>query len=269
MLLDIHGLQGGYTTHNIINDVSLSVDAGQIQALIGPNGAGKTTIIRAISGVLPYVAGDIFVQGDCMAALTPIERARRIAVVPQARQLGGAYTVRQAVMMGRTAYMGWLGRECRRDEDAVEAALAQTQLTDFADRQIARLSGGEQQRVLLARALAQETPVLLLDEPTNHLDLRHQTDLLRLIRRLVKEKGLAVLFAMHDLNLVSAIADQVALLVDGHIDVFGPPAHVLTAKTISAAYGVRVSVVQHPDNGSRVIFPPELTGQESERYPND
>ncbi len=258
MLLDIQDLQGGYSTQSVINDVTLSVGAGQIQALIGPNGAGKTTIIRAISGVLPYVTGSIFVQGDCIAALTPIQRARRIAVVPQARQLGGAYTVRQAVMMGRTAYMGWLGHESQTDQVAVEGALAQSHLTDFADRQIARLSGGEQQRVLLARALAQETKVLLLDEPTNHLDLRHQTDLLRLIRNLVKEKGLAVLFAMHDLNLVSAIADQVALLVDGRVEMLGSPRDVLTAETISAAYGVRVSVVQHPNSGNQVIFPEDF-----------
>ena len=257
-MLSISNLCVKYGEKTALQDVTLAVEPGQIMALVGPNGAGKTSLIRAVSGTVTMHSGTVTIHGQDVWHLSSPQRARLMAVVPQARQLGGAYTVRQAVMMGRTAYMGWLGRESKGDEEVVETALTQTHLTGFADRQIARLSGGEQQRVLLARALAQETPVLLLDEPTNHLDLRHQTDLLRLIRKLVKEKQLAVVFAMHDLNLVSAIADRVALLVDGHIDALGTPGEVLTADKISAAYGVKVSVVQQAESGNAIIFPEDL-----------
>jgi iron complex transport system ATP-binding protein len=261
-MLTINHLGVMYGKKTALQDVSLSVAPGMIMALVGPNGAGKTSLIRAVSGTVRPVSGTVTIDGGDISQMSPAQRARLMAVVPQARQLGGAYTVRQAVMMGRTAYMGWLGRESKRDQEAVAHALEGTRLTHLAQRHIANLSGGEQQRVLLARALAQETKVLLLDEPTNHLDLRHQTDLLRLIRNLVKEKGLAVLFAMHDLNLVSAIADQVALLVDGRVEMLGSPREVLTAETISAAYRVRVSVVRHPDSGNQVIFPEDFAARE-------
>jgi iron complex transport system ATP-binding protein len=261
-MLIINHLGVLYGKKTALRDVSLSVEPGMIMALVGPNGAGKTSLIRAVSGTVRPVFGTVTIDGNDISSMPPAQRARLMAVVPQARQLGGAYTVRQAVMMGRTAYMGWLGSASKRDEEAVTRALEGSRLTHLAQRHIANLSGGEQQRVLLARALAQETKVLLLDEPTNHLDLRHQTDLLRLIRNLVKEKGLAVLFAMHDLNLVSAIADQVALIVDGHVKMLGSPREVLTAQTISAAYGVRVSVVQHPDSGNQVIFPEDFSARE-------
>lgn len=253
-MLNISNLQVAYGEHVVLNDVSLLVARGEILALIGPNGAGKTTIIRAVSGTLPAVSGKVVIDGKSVTQLSTTARARLMAVVPQARQMGGAYTVRQAVMMGRTAYMSWLGRESMDDLKAVDQALEQTHLVAFSDRQIAKLSGGEQQRVLLARALAQSTPVLLLDEPTNHLDLRHQINLLRLVKKLVREKKLAVIFAMHDLNLVSAIADKVALLVDGEINAMGTPGEVLTCEIISHAYGVDVEVVQHPKSGVPMII---------------
>jgi iron complex transport system ATP-binding protein len=261
-MLTINQLGVMYGKKSALQDISLRVAPGMIMALVGPNGAGKTSLIRAVSGTVRPVAGTVTINGSDISQMSPAQRARLMAVVPQARQLGGAYTVRQAVMMGRTAYMGWLGRESKEDEESVARALDNTRLSDLAQRHIANLSGGEQQRVLLARALAQQTKVLLLDEPTNHLDLRHQTDLLRLIRNLVKEKELAVLFAMHDLNLVSAIADQVALLVDGRIELVGAPREVLTAQTISAAYGVQVSVVQHPESRNQVIFPEGFAARE-------
>ena len=162
---------------------------GEILALIGPNGAGKSTLIRAASGVVPIASGQVCVNGQDLTGMSHSQRAKILAVVPQARQLGGAFSVEQAVMMGRTPYLNWLGQEGEADKAAVRLALEQTCLDTFADRQIAKLSGGEQQRVLLARALAQSTPVLLLDEPTNHLDLQHQTNLLSLVKKLAKRSN--------------------------------------------------------------------------------
>jgi len=254
-MLKTESLRVAYGPKIVIDDVSLEVMSGEILALIGPNGAGKTTILRALSGTVPLVAGKVLVDGDNLSQLTVAQRARVLAVVPQARQLGGAYTVKQAVMMGRTAYMSWLGHESNTDWTAVHMALQQTQLQDFADRQIAKLSGGEQQRVLLARALAQETPVLLLDEPTNHLDLQHQTNLLSLVSKLAKQQHLAVMMAMHDLNLVSFFADKVGLLVDGRLVCLGTPQEVIQADYISAAYQTPVEIVPHPVTGAPIIFP--------------
>lgn len=254
-MLTVNSLQVAYGSKIVLQDISLNVSPGEILALIGPNGAGKTTLIRAISGILPIVSGRVTVKGRNLSQLTISQRARVLAVVPQARQLGGAYTVEQAVMMGRTAYMGWLGRESKADQTAVRLALKQTQLNEFAPRQIAKLSGGEQQRVLLARALAQSTPVLMLDEPTNHLDLQHQTNLLSLVKKLAREQQLAVMMAMHDLNLVSFFADKVALLVNGELRCIGTPKEVIRASNISEAYQTPVDIISHPVTEVPIIFP--------------
>jgi len=257
-MLTISNLEVAYAEKIVLHDVSLHVKPGEIAGIIGPNGAGKTTVIRAVSGTTAINKGVVSVDGKDVTGLSHIERARTMAVVPQARQMGGAYSVRQAVMMGRTAHMGWLGRENEADKMAVNQAIAHTNLIDLADRQIAKLSGGEQQRVLLARALAQQTPVLLLDEPTSHLDLRHQADLLQLIKELVRAKQLAVLFAMHDLNLVSAVADTVALLVNGRMAAQGTPGEVLTPDLISSAYRTPVTVIRESRGGKPFIFPRDL-----------
>jgi iron complex transport system ATP-binding protein len=260
-MLKIDSLTVAYGDNLVLREVSFEVQPGEILALIGPNGAGKSTLIRAASGVVPVASGRISVDGQDLHGLSTSQRARILAVVPQARQLGGAFSVEQAVMMGRTPYLNWLGREGETDKAAVRLALEQTCLESFADRQIAKLSGGEQQRVLLARALAQSTPVLLLDEPTNHLDLQHQTNLLSLVRNLAKQKQLAVLMALHDLNLVSFFADKVALLVDGELRCLGTPQEVIRVEHISAAYRTPVEVVAHPVTGAPIIFPQGMLDQ--------
>jgi iron complex transport system ATP-binding protein len=263
-MLKIFSMQVSYGTKVVLQDVSLKVAPGEILALIGPNGAGKTTLVRAVSGTIPLDCGQICVNEQDLSTLSSAQRARVLAVVPQARQLGGAYSVEQAVMMGRTAHMSWIGRESENDKTLVQLALEQTQLDAFSQRSIAQLSGGEQQRVLLARALAQSTPVLLLDEPTNHLDLQHQTNLLALVRKLTKTKQLAVVVAMHDLNLVSFIADKVALLVNGRLVCFGTPQEVIQPETISNAYQTAVDVVSHPDSGAPIIFPKGVIDTENQ-----
>jgi iron complex transport system ATP-binding protein len=254
-MLKIDSLSVAYGDKVVLRDVSFEVEPGEILALIGPNGAGKSTLIRAVTGVVSVKSGRVSVDGQNLVGLSPAQRAKILAVVPQARQLGGAFSVEQAVMMGRTPYLNWLGQESESDKAAVRSALEQTCLETFADRPIAKLSGGEQQRVLLARALAQSTPVLLLDEPTNHLDLQHQTNLLSIVKRLADEKNLAVVMAMHDLNLVSFFADRVALLVDGELKGLGTPQEVIRAEQISAAYHTPVEIVAHPVTGAPIIFP--------------
>ncbi len=254
-MLEIQSLSAAYGKRLVLDHVSISVKPGEILVVIGPNGAGKSSLIRTVSGILPLRSGAIQIDGKDLSRLSPTQRARYLAVVPQARNLPAAFTVYQTVLLGRTPYLGWLGQASEADDRRVEKALEQAQLQDLAERPVGELSGGEQQRVLLARALAQETPVLLLDEPTTHLDLQHQSSLLNLVRSLASQKELAVLMVLHDLNLAGVYADQVALLVEGKLQAVGKPAEVLTEKSLEAIYHIPVHVIPHPEYGSPLILP--------------
>jgi iron complex transport system ATP-binding protein len=254
-MLEIQSLSIAYENHMILHDLSLSIHPGEITVLIGPNGAGKSTLIRAISGVIKPQTGKILVNGHDLALCSTGERARYMAVVPQARSLPPAFSVYQAVLLGRTPYLGWLGQANASDHARVQQALIHTGATQIAQRRIGDLSGGEQQRVLLARALAQDTPILLLDEPTTHLDLQHQSTLLNLVRQLASRQNLAVLMVLHDLNLAGLYADRIALITQGRLQALGAPAEVLTESTLSATYQLPVHVIPHPDYGVPLILP--------------
>jgi iron complex transport system ATP-binding protein len=255
MILDIEHLSVAYQSRPVLRDVSLRVQSGEVLALIGPNGSGKSTLIRAVSGVLPIAEGRIRVDGRAMTDLSTMQRARYMAVVPQAHNMPPAFSVYESVLLGRTPYLGWLGRAGEKDHERVRYALERTQMQPLADRMVGELSGGEQQRVLLARALAQDTPVLLLDEPTTHLDLQHRESLVNLVRDMTKARNLAVLMVLHDLNMASLYADRVSLLVEGKIEATGTPAEVLTEATLSRVYKVAVHVIPHPQYGSPLILP--------------
>ena len=216
-MLMLNQISVSYGKRRVLDGVTLKVESGQVLALVGPNGAGKSTLIRAVSGVVPMQSGEVSVNGEGLHKLSTMERARYLAVVPQARSLPPAFTVYESVLLGRTPHLGWLGRAGEGDRQRVQHALEQTRLLPLAERYVGELSGGEQQRVLLARALAQDTPVMLLDEPTTHLDLQHRESLIRMIRDLALKKNLAILMVLHDLNLAGLYAQRVALLVDGRL----------------------------------------------------
>jgi iron complex transport system ATP-binding protein len=254
-MLGIEHLFVEYGHRLVLSDVSLSAHRGEVLALIGPNGAGKSTLIRAVSGVIAIRSGRVRTNGTDLAVLSSMQRARLLAVVPQAPMLPPAFTVWETVLLGRTPYLGFLGQTSKADEVQAQAALERVHARELSDRRIGEISGGELQRVLLARALCQAAPILLLDEPTAHLDLQYQTALVRLVRALAHEKQLAVLIAMHDLNLAARYADRVALMVGGEIRSLGAPAEVLTAQTVSDAYCLPVAVVQHPLTGGPLILP--------------
>lgn len=253
-MLKIQNISASYQGHQVLHDVSFDVNHGEVLALIGPNGAGKSTIIRAASGVIPST-GQIRTNGDDFHSLDPMQRALYIAVVPQAISLPPAFTVWETVLMGRTPYLGFLGQASSHDEDIARQALSRVNALTLADRRVGELSGGEAQRILLARALCQSTPILLLDEPTAHLDLQYQVSLLELIRELAHTENLAVLIALHDLNLAARYADRVALLVGGNLVSIGTPRDVLTAEAISNAYCLPVNVVEHPLKNTILILP--------------
>jgi iron complex transport system ATP-binding protein len=262
-MLEIQSLSVGYLNHEVLSDVSLTIHPGEILALVGPNGVGKSTLIRAVSGINLNLSGQVRVGGQDITRLSAQQRARFMAVVPQARELPGAFSVYQTVLLGRTPYLSWLGKAGMQDHAIVRLSLEQTALADMADRRIGELSGGEQQRVLLARALAQDTPILLLDEPTTHLDLQHQSNLLNLIRLLAQEKNLCILMVLHDLNLAGLYADRVALLAHGGVYARGKPAEVLTSENLSTVYRVPVEVIPHPEYGTPLILPDGKAGTKS------
>jgi iron complex transport system ATP-binding protein len=253
-MLRIKDLVIDYGENRVVDRVSLTVQPGEVVALIGPNGAGKTSLVRGISGVAEITSGQVdFDQAD-LVAMKPPQRARIMAIVPQISFLGGAYSVEQVVMMGRTAHMSWLGKPSQEDQRQVESAMQVTSTVSLAERRIAELSGGEQQRVMLARALAQNTPLLVLDEPTNHLDLQHQGAILSLVREQSRARDLAVLMVLHDLNLVSFFADKAALLVEGRIQAWGSPSEVLTEEIIGSAYQADLDVIPHPHTSNPIIL---------------
>ncbi len=245
-MLKINSLSVAYGPRLILHEVSLEVKSGEVLALIGPNGAGKSTLVRAVSGVIPIQSGQVHTNGDDFATLSSMQRARYLAVVPQAASLPAAFTVWETVLLGRTPYLGFLGQPSGKDEELARAALERVSALALAGRRIGELSGGEQQRVLLARALCQSTPILLLDEPTAHLDLQYQVSLLEIVSDLAHRDNLAVLIALHDLNLAARYADRIALMVAGQITAIGKPDQVLLPDVIEAAYCLPVQVVKHP-----------------------
>ena len=252
-MLSIEDITIRYEARTVLRGISFDVNAGEVVALIGPNGVGKSTLLRACSGTLKPAGGRVLIDGQDAQRLRVDERARLIAVVPQAVRLPETFSVCETVLMGRTPYLGWLGRESDRDRSAVQAALERTATRDLADRPIGELSGGEQQRVLIARALAQSARILLLDEPTAHLDLKHQANVLSLVCDLAHDEKYAVLIALHDLNLAAQYADRVALLSNGAVAASGTPEAVLTEENLSPAYGLRIVVYEHPAHGAPLV----------------
>jgi iron complex transport system ATP-binding protein len=258
-MLNIQSISVSYGDAQVLSEVSLMVAAGEVVALIGPNGAGKTTLMRAISGVIPIQSGSVHINGEELSTTPIARRARLLSVVPQARKLPPEYTVHQAVLMGRTPYLGWLGNPSQGDFAQVDWALERTGLSNLVNRRVDELSGGEQQLVLVARALTQDAPVILLDEPTAHLDLQHQARILDLVHTLARENDLAVLMSLHDLNLVSMFSDRIALLDKGVVLADGKASQVLNQKQLSQVYQVPLDIIQHPHRDVPLVL---LNGHE-------
>ena len=254
-MLEVKNLSVSYGIRPVLHDLSFELPAGCILAVIGPNGAGKTTLIRVLSGIIPAQAGQIQVDGRDLNQLSTQERARHMAVVPQARQLPPAFSAWETVLLGRTPHLNWLGQTSRQDEAITRQAMEHTCTFALAERPVGELSGGEQQRILLARALAQAAPILLMDEPTAHLDLQFQFSLLEEVRTLARQDNLAVLVVLHDLNLVARYADRVALLVEGELQALGSPTEVLTGEVLSEAYHIPLEILHTGKGGWPYVIP--------------
>lgn len=234
----------------VLTDVDLSVAAGELRCVVGPNGAGKSTLVAALSGSLTPTAGTVSLAGDDIAGLSPVEQARRRAVLPQDHVVGGAFTCREVVQMARYPW----NRTPRNaeDDDAVAEALERCDVAGFADRPFATLSGGERARVALARVLAQRTPVLVLDEPTAAMD-PHFAEAVMAVVTARRDEGCAVIAVVHDLGLAAAYSDTVTVLADGGVVATGPPEETMTAQLLGEVYGVPMAsgVVA----GHRIVVP--------------
>jgi iron complex transport system ATP-binding protein len=251
--LVIRDLTVRYGRTTVVHDFADTVAPGEWLCLIGPNGAGKSSVLRAVTGIADHT-GTITVDGVALDACPPRRRAALVAYVPQSPVLPMDMTALDYVLLGRTPYIGYFGLESTHDRDVAMTMIERLDLDGFAAREIGSMSGGEQQRLVIARALAQEAQVLLLDEPTSALDIGHQQQALELVDRLRREHGLTVVSAMHDLTLAGIYADRLGLLHGGHVVVQGSAQHVLRAETLAEFYGVSVTVHHEPD-GTVVVVP--------------
>jgi ABC-type cobalamin/Fe3+-siderophores transport system ATPase subunit len=254
-LLAANAIDAGYANRVVLRGCTLALDGGEIVAIVGPNGAGKSTLLRVLAGLLRPMVGSVGIDGRDLATLSRSEIAMRIAVVPQLFETLFPFTVREVVALGRTARLGRFGRASQADVAAIERAIAELELGGLAGRRIDRLSGGERQRAVLAMALAQEADVLLLDEPTVHLDPAHQIATLDLVARLARERGLAVLAVLHDLNLASTVASRIVVVTGGRIVRDAAPSEALTPELVARVFGAGLEVVAR--NGHPLVFPAE------------
>ena len=257
LLLDARSVEFGYPARANsgahpgfwLGPITIDLYPREFLAIIGPNGSGKSTLLRLLGGLLPAAGGSVAVGGADVGRLSPRGRAQRIAMVRQEAPLVFPVTVEQFVLLGRSAYADRFGFESDADRAAARAAMEATQICSFAKRRIDEISGGERQRVVLARALAQQPALLLLDEPTANLDLCFQLELLRMVRRLTRDRDLGVVSVMHEVNLASEFADYILLMRAGKLYKFGTPEEVLTARALEEVYGVPVRVDWNPASG--------------------
>ena len=251
-MIDLRGVTVALGGRPVVDGVDAAVAEGEWLALIGPNGAGKTTLLRAVAGLVPFT-GSIEIGGRPIEELRRSELSRLVAVVPQEPSTPPWMTVAEYVLLGRTPHLGPLAKEGRRDREAAARALARLDLLGYEERRLGTLSGGEKQRVVVARALAQEAQIILLDEPTAALDIGHQQQALELLDLLRAESGLTLVAAMHDLTLAAQYADRMVLLDAGKVAADGVPRDVLTETLIAGHYGASIDVV--PVGGRIAIVP--------------
>jgi ABC-type cobalamin/Fe3+-siderophores transport system ATPase subunit len=238
----------------VLRDVSLELEAGRIAVLLGPNGSGKSTLLKVMMGQLTAGSGEVTWEGRGLRAYRARELARKMAYLPQSPAHEEGQSVAEVLRAGRTPYLGAFGVESKRDVEVVAETAALLDLGDLLGRPMEELSGGQRQRVFLGRALAQEPRALLLDEPNTFLDLQYQAQLWQLLRKLAREKGLAILAASHDLNLSAAFADELLLLHEGAIAARGSAEVVMDAGLLSRVYGMAMERVERPGR-TPVVFP--------------
>ncbi|MFC1913664.1 ABC transporter ATP-binding protein [Chloroflexota bacterium] len=252
--LEMHNVSLGYNHKPVLEDLSLNAAPGEMVGLIGPNGSGKSTIIKALSRVIQPYSGEILLDGRDITGIPRRELACLLGVVPQMPLLPSTFSAFEIVLMGRNPHLGLFQAEGPGDWAIAWQAMEKTATRPLAERRINELSGGEIQCLLIARVLTQETKAILLDEPTANLDIGRQTEILDLIRGLCRENNLAVLAALHDLNLAAQYCNRLFLINKGHVHAEGTPAEVITDRNIKEVYGADNCVYAHPVNGLPTVL---------------
>ncbi len=242
----LQNVQAGYGQYAILRDLSLEVPVGSFFIIIGPNSAGKTTLAKTLAGQLHPQQGTVEILGRPLAGYSRKALARRVAVVPQYTPIDVPFTVLEVVLMGRSPHLTLAGLETRRDVEIAADAMAATQVSHLAHRRLNQLSGGEIQRVIIARAICQQPQIIILDEPTASLDLAHQVHIMDLLEQLKETRGFTVIMISHDLNLAAMYADTLLLLHQGQVAAQGEPAQVLTYDRLEQAYGCVLLVGENP-----------------------
>lgn len=250
-MLEVDALGFGYKKRPILNDICLTINKGEMVSIVGPNGTGKTTLIKCLAGIHKPDTGTVRINGNNILDMHRRDYARCVGYVPQNCPSRFPITVFEAVLMGRRPHIVW--KPTQTDYDKTARIIGSMHLEQIALEDFDQLSGGQKQKVLLARAIAQDTDYLLLDEPTSNLDLKHQLDVLEMISDLVKTKQVAAVLAMHDLNLAARFSHRMVMMKQGHILCSGTPSQVMTQENISTVYGVR-AVVGH-NQGNPYILP--------------
>jgi iron complex transport system ATP-binding protein len=251
-MLEIRDLSVGYGRRRVLEEISLKASEGEIVGIIGPNGSGKTTLLKAITKVLDPISGTVLIDGTDVDEMQSTQIAKKVAVVSQVISINFEFTVEDIVLMGRTPYIK--GSETFEDIKIVRDAMEKTNTFFLKDRLITRLSGGELQRVIIARAFAQNPKILLLDEPTSHLDITNQIDILNLVKN-ASRKGMVVVAVIHDLNLAAYYCDKICLLQDGELISVGTPDQVLTPSNIKRAFNITVEVIPNEITNSLSVIP--------------
>lgn len=260
--IKIDNVSFSYDTQSVLKNVSLDIHKGEIVSLIGPNGAGKSTLIIIAMGLLTPQQGSIRVNNRLLREWPSRDFAQYCAFVPQNPYLPPAFTIWESVLLGRTPYLNFLGFARKNDKEIVRQACRWVEIDHLIHRKVSEISGGERQRVVLARALAQEPECLYLDEPTNSLDVHHQVTLLSFIRKLAEEKKVTVFIVLHDLNLASTFSDRLILLAGGQVVLDGTPGEVMGNKKILSVYRQSITVFNRPDEESRpAVLPKRMDGE--------
>jgi len=249
--LKIKNVAFNYGSVHVLKNICIELAESEMLGVVGPNGAGKSTLIRCIDRILKPQHGTILLDGQNINDMRQMELARKIGYIPQTTAQAFPATVFDTVLMGRRPHLGW--RSCEKDTEKVLDMLQMLNIEEFAMRDINELSGGQRQKVFIARALTQEPDVLLLDEPTSNLDIRHQLEVMDIIMNIVRDKGITAITAIHDLNLASRYANRMVMLSNGKIFSAGDPVSTLTAENIEHVYGVEVKVSNH--DGHPYIVP--------------
>ncbi|MGN7478202.1 adenosylcobinamide amidohydrolase [Solibacillus silvestris] len=247
-MLKVNELTGGYDGKSIIKNMTFHVEKGRILGILGPNGSGKSTLLKMISGVLKPISGEIFIEERPIKSYDVKQLAKKMAVLPQLNASAFTNSVYDAVSLGRYPHQsGFFSSWTVEDEKMVQQAMESTGVSHYKNQYLEFLSGGEQQRVFIAQALAQNSELLLLDEPTNHLDIAHQKQILDMIRMQVEFHGLTVVSIFHDINLASLYCDELLLLEDGEMRAFGEPHEVIMQEQIADVYQARIATYPHPE----------------------